>query len=180
MASKTSKKQSIGLNSSFTTEFSMRSMDQTAVLANIPNSELPLIRRYKSCTSFADVRTFVAHSVRDGISWMKRMINGPTQFELTTMEYWSYDETEQTLTLKNPQNSVRNYDVSYSTEFTKYDVDFYNQQMGMILSGFWYKTHAMPLAVVELIAAFDLLFRAHHKEVSPASASGISHMNLAI
>lgn len=156
----------------------MQASSETAVLATIPNAEIPLIRRYTNCSNFSDLRSFVAAAVKDGLSWMRRMLNGPQQFELSNLEYWTYNEAEQTLTLTNPKNAVRNYDVIYSTEFTKYDVDHYHTQMGMVLSGFWYKTHAMPLAVVELIAAFDLLFREHHKDVSPASASGISHMNL--
>ena len=62
--------------------------------------------------------------------------------------------------------------------FTDGDIIRYNIGIGSILNSFLYKSYAYPLAVVELIAACDLLYRLNHNGRSPAHAAGVPHRDV--
>ena len=171
--------QEFTLNSVLTHRYTIEQPAGIATAVTIAFQDIELIRRFKECTPYQDIQTFVKCVVKDGLSWMRRMTNGTQQFELDTMDYWTYNADEETLTLLNPSKSLRGYEVVFSTRFTREPIDVHNENIGLILNSFWYKTHANPLAVVELIAATDLLFRKHHRGVSPAVASGVTQVNLA-
>ena len=144
---------------------------------SVPQPDADLISRYKNSTPFADLKSFCDSMIADGIAWLRRMVGGTEMFDLETMKYWKYNEEENTLVLCKKM-SQRNKPIKYAMDFTMTDLAGYNNGMGNILNSFWYKTYAFPLAVVELIAACDLLYRKHHNGRSPAHAAGIPHMDL--
>ena len=175
---KKNKQEQFNLNSVLSTHFEVRQAKGIISAVTISFQDIALLRRFRESTPYQNIESFVNLVVRDGLDWLRRMTNGPQQFELHTMTYWDYDDNTMVLKLKNPNHSYRGYDVAFSMDFTKGNIIHHNQQLGLILNSFWYKTHAVPLAVVELIAATDLLFSKHHNGVSPAVASGVAKVNL--
>ena len=175
---KTKKQTTFDLNSVLTTRFQLEPPKGIVSAVTVAFQDVALLRRFRESTPYQDLDTFVRSVVTDGISWLKRMTNGPEQFELHTMDYWKYDAKSEVLTLKNPKNGIRGYDVSFCMKFTRGNIHTHNEQIGLILNSFWYKTHATPLAIVELIAATDLLFSEHHGGISPAVASGVAKVSL--
>lgn len=161
-----------------TSTFTMQQVPGTVVATTIASEDVGLIKRYRNSSPFADLKTFVRHSVKDSISWMRRMINGSEMFELNTMEYWKYLAAEDVLVLRNPNRSLRDHHVIFDMSFCRGTIDEFFAGQGLILSSTWYQTTSTPLAVVELIASMDLLYRSHHDGRSPASDSGIPRVAL--
>lgn len=148
------------------------------ITMTIPHNEVATINRYRNSLSFTDLRHFVQQTVGFTVRWMQRMINGEEMFELDTMEHWVFNREKNLLILRNPQKRHRDYEVMYDMDFTQGDIKQYHIGMSMILSSFWYKIHALPTSVVELIAACDLLYREAHNGRSPAADAGVQHMSL--
>ena len=144
----------------------------------IDRTQESLISRYWSVFQSNDLPSFASNITHSTLRWMERMINGPGQFTLETMDSWVFDETKMELKLRNPNKSLRDWERVYCVEFTKGNLDDYHIGMGLILSSFWYKLDATPPCVVELIACCDLLFRRYHNQISPAASAGISHTDI--
>jgi hypothetical protein len=145
----------------------------------IDRQEERLISKYSAIFRSEDLRAFVSQIVHSTLRWMERMVNGSNSFELSTMDYWIYDDKSHTLKLKNNEKDIRDHTVAFDLSFAAGNVDEYNAGMGRILSAFWYKIDATPPCVVELIACCDLIYRKHHAGSSPASDENISHVDLA-
>lgn len=171
------KTQELSLGS-ITSRFSMPSTSGTVVATTIASEDIGLINRYRNSSSFSDLKTFVRHMVKDGLSWMRRMINGTEMFELHTMDYWKYDKAQDILILKNPNRSLRDNHVIYDMSFCAGTITEFLVGQGMILSSAWYQTTSLPLVVIELIACMDLLYRQHHGGRSPASDTGVPRVAL--
>ena len=152
----------------------LEAADGTIVTFTVPNEAVETIARYRYDRAIKDIRSFVQETVSHTVRWMDRMINGLERFRLDTMEHWSYSESSDQLSMKDTK---RDYDTVFDMSFTKGSIEEYNQGLSTILNSFWYKTHAVPTAVVELIAAADLLYNKHNGH-SPASASGLSHVDV--
>ena len=148
--------------------------DGTIVTFTVPKEEVETIARYRYDRVIKDIRGFVQETVTHTVRWMDRMINGLERFQLDTMEHWTYDPVSELLSMKNAN---RDFDTVFDMAFTDGTIEEYNQGLSTILNSFWYKTHATPTAVVELIAAADLLYNAHNGH-SPASASGLPHVDV--
>ena len=148
------------------------------ITMTIPPTEVATINRYRNSLSFTDIKHFVQQTVGYTIRWMQRMINGEEMFELDTMEHWVFNRQKNLLILRNPKKRHRDYEVIFDMEFTRGDIKQYHIGMSMILSSFWYKIHALPTAIVELIAACDLLYREHHGGRSPAADAGVQHVDI--
>ncbi len=144
------------------------------VTLTIPTEEVEIIRRYQFDIQVSDLRKFVANTISSTTKWMNRMIIGQGVFELDTMEHWIFNSTNYRLSMK----VKRDFETVFDMSFTQGDIHQYNEGLSTILSGYWYKSHALPTAVVELIAAADILYRNHHNGTSPASASGLSHADI--
>jgi hypothetical protein len=172
-----SSSREISLGSTLSRSFGLEPAG-TVVATTVDSSDVQLVKRYRECSTFTDLNTFVKSAVRDGISWMRRMINGSERFELRTMDYWTLDREASTLTLKNPGKSLRNHEVIFDIDFTKGSIEQFHTGMGLILSSTWYKSYCLPLALVELVASLDLLFAEAHAGMSAASASGVPRVNL--
>jgi len=162
------------INSTFT----MQQSSGTVVATTIAPEDIGLIKRYRNSSPFADLKTFVRHSVKDSVSWMRRMINGSAMFELETMDYWTYLESEDVLVLKNPGRTLRDHHVIFDMSFCRGNIDEFFAGQGLVLSSVWYKTTSLPLTMVELIASMDILYRLHHNDRSPASDTGIPRVSL--
>ena len=153
--------------------------DGSVVAITISKPEENLISRYSSVFKSDDLRSFAREAVHSTIRWMQRMINGDNLFELETMDHWKYNVEEETLVLKDsPSRRKRDYKIVYDMQFTRKSVDEYHQGLASILSSYWYKQHATPTTVVELIACCDILYRRFHNDISPASAAGVFHTDL--
>lgn len=151
----------------------------SVVAITISKPEENLISRYSSVFPSSDLRVFVREAVTSTIRWMQRMINGDNLFELETMDHWKYDPEKELLILKDsPSRRKRDYKIIYDMKFARKDVDEYHQGLASILSSYWYKQHATPTTVVELIACCDILYRRFHNDISPASAAGVFHTDL--
>lgn len=148
--------------------------DGTIVTFTVPQEEVNTIARYRYDRAIKDIKTFIQETISDTVRWMDRMTNGLEQFELDTLEHWTYNSRTERLSMKDTK---RDYDAVFDMSFTSGTIEQYNQGLATILNGFWYKTHAVPTAVVELIAAADLLYSQHHGH-SPASASGLKHVDV--
>ena len=171
------RKSQFNISQAFSNLESVGQTNMVRTFISVAQPDADLINRSRNSTPFADLKTFCDTMVSDGISWLRRMICGTEMFDLNTMRYWKYDEEANTLVLCKTKSN-RNRPVTYSMEFTQSNIDGYNQGMASILNSFWYKTYAFPLAVVELIAACDLLYRQNHNDRSPAHAAGIPHMDI--
>lgn len=172
------KTQELTLSGSNSVRFTIKQPDGITTATTIPFEGVSLIRRYAS-NGFSDTKTFLKSVVKDALSWMRRMTNGPEMFELNTMDYWIYCSVTNTISLKNPSKQLRDFEVIFDCAFCKKDIDTFNQGLGMIMSSQWYQTHLNPLSIVELIASFDILFRDFHHGTSPAVAVGIPTVRLA-
>lgn len=144
----------------------------------IDRTQESLIARYWSVFQSNDLQSFARNITHSSLRWMERMINGPGQFTLDTMDSWVYDESKMQLQLRNPNKSLRDWERVYDVTFTQGTLDEYHIGMGSILSSFWYKLDATPPCVVELIACCDLLYSKFHDNVSPAASAGISHTDI--
>lgn len=149
--------------------------DGTIVTFTVPKEEVETIARYRYDRAIKDIKGFVQETVSSTVRWMSRMTAGLEQFELPTMEHWKYDSRRDYLVMRDTK---RDFDTVFDMAFTDGSIDDYNQGLSTILSSFWYKTHAVPTAVVELIAASDILYRERHNGASPASASGLPHVDV--
>ena len=147
----------------------------TIVTLTVPKEEVETIARYKYDRTLKDIKVFVQETVTSTVRWMSRMTAGLEQFQLSTMEHWSYNRRSDYLIMKDTK---RDYDTVFDMSFTDGSIEEYNQGLSTILSSFWYKTHAIPTSVVELIAAADLLYRERHDGVSPAAAAGLPHVDV--
>ena len=145
----------------------------TIVTFTVPQEEVHTIARYKYDRAVKDIKQFVQETVTNTVRWMSRMTAGLEQYQLETMEHWSYDRRGDYLSMKTPLGK----DVVFDMAFTNGSIEDYNQGIATILNGFWYKTYAVPTAVIELIASADLLYRERHKGESPGQASGIAHVD---
>ena len=169
----------MSLTQAFQSVYTIGKSEGEIVTITLPTSDLPVIQRYKDPLAFGDLKTFVQQAVQSTVRWMMRMVNGPARFELETMDHWTYNEEKDVLILRNPSSRrVRDYEAIFDMSFTRGDIDQYHKGLSMILSSYWYKIHAVPTSVVELIAATDILYRRHHAGISPASASGVPHVDL--
>lgn len=146
----------------------------TIVTFTVPKEEVETIARYRYDRAIKDIKVFVQETVSSTVRWMSRMTAGLEQFEIPTMEHWKYDSRRDYLVMRGSRDFQTKFDMS----FTDGSIEDYNQGLATILSSFWYKTHAVPTAVVELIAAADILYRERHDGESPASASGLSHVDV--
>ncbi|EHA63800.1 hypothetical protein [Synechococcus sp. WH 8016] len=162
----------------FDASIPLRSSEGQVVAITVPHQDVSLISRYHPVFHSSDLKTFVKRAVNQTVRWMMRMINGSESFELETMDHWQYDPKTETLKLRNPGKKLRDYDQIFLTNFTRGNVNEYNQGMGQILSCSWYKIHMTPVTTVELIACLDILYRRHHNGISPASASGVFHTDI--
>lgn len=147
----------------------------TIVTFTVPSNEVETIARYRYHRAMKDVKAFVQETVTSTVRWMDRMISGLERFELSTLEHWTYCPSTEYLTMKEGK---RDQDLTFDMAFTSGTIEEYNQGLSTILNGFWYKTSAVPTAVVELIAAADLLYRQHHNDTSPGFASGLQHVDV--
>lgn len=146
----------------------------TIVTFTVPKEEVETIARYRYDRAIKDIKVFVQETVSSTVRWMSRMTAGLERFELPTLEHWKYDSRRDYLVMRGSRDFQTKFDMS----FTDGSIEDYNQGLATILSSFWYKTHAVPTAVVELIAAADILYRERHDGVSPAAASGMTHVDV--
>ena len=146
----------------------------TIVTFTVPKESVKTIARYRYDRTVADIRAFVQETVHDTIRWMDRMINGLERYQLDNLEHWTYNERTMLLSLKDAN---RDYQTVFDMTFTTGSLETYNYGLATILNSFWYKQHALPTAVVELIAAADLLYNKHNGH-SPASAAGLQHVDV--
>ena len=144
----------------------------------IDRTQEDLISRYWSVFQCNELQGFARNVTNSSLRWMERMINGPDQFSLDTMDSWVFNESSMQLQLRNPNKALRDWDRVYDMTFTKGTLDEYHIGMGSILSSFWYKLDATPPCVVEFVACCDLLYSKFHNKTSPAAAAGISHTDL--
>lgn len=140
----------------------------------IGNDDIEIIEKYKHSSTARTLKLFAVDVVRSSVRWMERMINGPEMFDIETMDDWEYNSEKKQLKLKRPSRSSDGA-VIFDTSFTQGTLEEYNQGLSSILSSFWYKTYAVPTALVELIACCDLLYRKYHNNMSPANAARVPY-----
>ncbi len=147
------------------------------VTMTIDNKDLEIIGRYRRLDTFKSIQAFAKEVIQSTVRWMERMINGSCLFELDSMDDWKYDRELNQLKLIR-KSSQRSTPVVFDMEFCSGTLEQYNQGLATIISSFWYKTHAMPPVVIELIACCDLLYREHHNGTSPAASARVSHTDV--
>lgn len=144
------------------------------VTMTLDHTDIKIIEKYKASSTPKALKQFASEVVNASIRWMERMINGPQLFELASMDYWLYQRDTDKLKLKGheqlPQKSL-----VIDMNFTQGTLEEYNQGLATIISSFWYKTHAHPPVVIELIACCDLLYRENHNNMSPAGSARIPY-----
>ncbi len=139
------------------------------VTMTLDHTDVKIIEKYKASSSPKALKQFASDVINSSIRWMERMINGPELFELESMDYWNYKRDINKLVLKSPEIPQKCLVIDMS--FTQGTLLEYNQGLATIISRFWYKTHAHPPVVVELIACCDLLYRENHDNMSPAGTA---------
>ena len=150
------------------------------VTLSIDHDDVKTISRYRNTDTFRSIKQFVQEAVNSSVRWMERMINGEELFSIDSMDYWEFLPGSNRLRLKGANAALRSNVVVFDMSFTRGSIEEYNQGLASILNGFWYKTAAFPPTVVELIACCDILYRAHHNNVSPAAASKVPHADLKV
>ncbi len=148
--------------------------DGKVVTMTLDHTDIKIIEKYKASASAKTLKQFASEVVTASIRWMERMINGPELFELSSMDYWTYQRETNKLILQG-SDKLPQKNVVVDMSFTEGTLQEYNQGLATIISSFWYKTHALPPVVVELIACCDLLYREHHNNMSPAGTARIPY-----
>ena len=142
----------------------------TVVAVTLPRDDVKTIVKYDYDNDQTDLKRFIQETASRTISWMRRLLKGGSQYELSTLEHWYYNRKQNTLELVDHNREGK---LCVDMRYTAGSLAEYNQGLASVLNVFWYHSYALPTAVVELIAASDLLYR-EHRGLSPAASGSKS------